>query len=242
MKSEIVLLSAPGREDVAELHLAVHRLVWRECPWEIRVDAGDTRSGWTKRLLATLERTEREVLFLNLDDYPPCRPPDTETILRAASFLEKHPRFASIYLDRSGYRPERACELAGFGLYDSSEPIYKRTQLLPVLARVEAWKEMTKQALSALSEEQDVGWVGAYNFELFSARPSLSFEIAAPLAGLRQGPFALVDLTLQDLWTPWAGPYLEGLGLTLPASPRKRFSGESPYMDQWMAARRAAQQ
>jgi hypothetical protein len=237
----IVVLSAPGREDVADLYLQIHRLLWKDCPWRVRIESGSTSSGWTKRLLSILEKVEEDILLLNLDDYVLCRSPETETIVHAARFLSETPEFASIYLDRCGYAPERPAVgivLPGFALYDKGEPLYKRTQLLPVLARVSAWRELARGALAGLSVAKDEAWVGAYNFELFSARPSLAFEVAAPMAGPRNGPLAVVDLTQQDGWTEHGIGFLRRLGLDVPASSsRKTFSGESPYMQRWRAAR-----
>ena len=230
----IVLLSAAGREDVATLHLEVLRSLWPRCPFAVRVETGEPESGWTRRLLSVLDRVTEEILLLNLDDYVPFRPPHEGKIIEALQFLSASPTFASVYLDRSYYRPERDLPgLSGFGTYDSCEPLYKRTTLLPVLARVEAWKKMAREAVAGISETQDAGWVGAYNFELRSARPSLAFEVAAPLAGPREGPLAVIDLVQQDAWMAHGLDFLSRLGIPLPPSARKLFSGESPYMKLW---------
>jgi hypothetical protein len=200
-----------------------------------------TDCGWTRRLLAALSVETDPFIYLTLDDFLYVRPVNEAVIDACLAHMEGTPSLGLVQLVRAIGVPELPYPaLEGFRKYDGAEPLYKRTTLMPSVVRRGFYVSVAEQVLSRISPMQDEGWVGAYNFELYAGRPSLSMAVIATVypSGDAGAPVAVLDAVHQDGWVPEGVDLLRRHGIEPDLASRGWYvPGRDPYMDKWKAAR-----
>jgi hypothetical protein len=201
-----------------------------------------TEPGWTRRLLAALLVETDPFIYLTLDDSFYVRPVNEAVVDACLAHLETTPSLGLVQLVRAIGVPEIPYPaLEGFRKYDGTEPLYKRTTLVPSVVRRDFYVSAAEQVLSKVAAKEDEGWVGAYNFELHAARPSLSMDVIATVYPAEDAgaPVAVIDAVHQDGWTPKGLDLLRRHGFEPDLASRGCYvPGRDPYMDKWKAARR----
>ena len=239
----IVALSAVGRQDVRDLWHACFKKFWQDCSWPIVVAERGEKDGYCRWLHTIAKTIGSEYILMTLDDHCINRPVGELRLQQIYEYCKSNAiDVAHLYLPH--YKPTLPCSFSGFGEYDLEDPLYKRTLLDPAIWKVPTLLAYLEKIIPRMREEQDCGWVGAYNFELLSSHESRGSKIIGrtdlhlPGDTANASWFSIMDAVRQG---QWFGPAISELalsGVVCDTGSRPFYSvGSDPYMASWRKAK-----
>jgi hypothetical protein len=199
VKTEILLISCPKREDVLCLFRAGMAAYWPDCPWPLTVIDDPTDGGYTARLLRHLQARTSDVVVLNYDDFILRSPVDSA---RAMQAVERGVALGASLVTLSHNRLITQApfpDMPGWFLYSTKqEPFYGRFHFSWLAVRRDRAIEILQKTLTMILPRQDVDWTGAYNLELYGGTASLPYVAVGPSA--EAAPLNHANAVIQERW------------------------------------------
>jgi hypothetical protein len=234
MKIEIILLSAPDREDVIELFRASMRRYWSGCVWPIWVLEEPTESGWCARLDLAIKAMDAEIVILNLDDFALAREVDNKTVENAIDLGFSRGADLLHLSHNSLVTNEEWPRLFGWNLHRVEEPCYGRLHPSFLACEKNKLERVLARVLARMKPGQDAAWNGAYNFELYGGAESIDLLAIGPRRD--RAPVLHLNAILQERWSEAGAKLIAQLGIPIEVERRGIYrpdAGQDHLLDRW---------